>query len=105
MLRSFWRRLALFAWRRWARAETHKPVGVPGNRDPESPCEAYSPRARKAGDWGACETDGHYLCQKCCHRKPDEAYAEEDANEFTRRYGRAPRVDEVEEIARARRMA
>lgn len=63
----FWRAVALFAYRRWAEPQTKKPVGVPGNRDPEFPCESYSPRPIKPGDWGNCEGDGHYLCHECCH--------------------------------------
>ena len=46
-----------------------EPDGVPFRRSPEAPCDGYEPRGTKADDWGDCETDGHYLCQKCCHRK------------------------------------
>ena len=65
---KFWRWLALFAYRRWAIAEGRKPVGIPGNRDPQAPCESYAPRKRKFGDWSGCMTDGHYLCRGCAHR-------------------------------------
>lgn len=68
---EFWAGLARLAYRRWAArmpADAKKPVGVPGNRDPEHPCTAYSPRPKRAGDWGNCGTDGHYLCDECCHR-------------------------------------
>lgn len=64
----FWRWAALFAWRRWSRAEGRRPVGVPGNRDPESPCPAYAPRRPRFGDFKDCEGDGHYLCKECAHR-------------------------------------
>lgn len=70
--RDFWRCLARFAYRRWASVEGMKPVGIPGNRDPQHPCEAYSPRPQMDGDWGDCQTDGHYLCQECCHRAEPE---------------------------------
>ena len=70
--RGFWRAVALFAYRRWARSEPVKPVGVPGNRDPLAPCHAFSPRARQFDDWGDCQTDGHYLCAECAHRSPPD---------------------------------
>lgn len=66
-MKSFWRWLALFAYRRWAGPEQQKPVGVPGNRDPESPCESYAPRPAHMRDWGGCAGDGHYLCGECAH--------------------------------------
>lgn len=74
---SFWRAVARWAYRRWAAAHGPerrgdgrlvKPVGVPGNRDPDHPCESYAPRPRQFGDWDDCLTDGHYLCRECCHR-------------------------------------
>ncbi len=71
-----WRWLAIFAYRRWATAEGRKPVGVPGNRDPQNPCEAFAPRPRQRGDWGDCQTDGHYLCRECVHRETDEDAAD-----------------------------
>lgn len=43
-------------------------VGMPGVRDPEHPCEAFSPG--KPG--GTCLTDGHYLCDECAERKTCE---------------------------------
>ena len=66
-MREFWKQVALFAYRRWARSEGRKPVGVPGNRDPDDPCPFYAPRLRRMGDWNDCRTDGHYLCRRCCH--------------------------------------
>jgi hypothetical protein len=46
-------------------------VGIPYQRDPDNVCEAYEPfllnRAKQY--FQDCETDGHYLCKKCCHRK------------------------------------
>lgn len=74
-LADFWSWLARTAYRRYMRnAKAHgtKPTGIPGNRDPEAPCTAFEPRARKQGDWGDCETDGHYLCDECCHRRAPE---------------------------------
>lgn len=70
---SFWRRLALFAYRRWATSQEpggRKPVGVPGNRDPDNPCEHYAPRRLMPGEWNDCMSDGHYLCRECCHKSP-----------------------------------
>lgn len=77
---TFWRLLALFAYRRWAALcppDARKPHGVPGNRDPSHPCTAYAPRPRQAGDWGGCMTDGHYLCRECAHRAPPSILGEQ----------------------------
>jgi hypothetical protein len=41
-------------------------IGTPGVRDPEAPCEQFSP-GRNAG---LCETDGHYLCDECSECVP-----------------------------------
>lgn len=68
---AFWRSIALFAYRRWVTPGEPKPWGVPGNRDPDHPCEVYSPRKWRPGDWNDCQTDGHALCVECCHRIPD----------------------------------
>lgn len=70
MFRAFWRWLALFAYRRWARPGDPKPWGVPGNRDPEHPCTAYEPRRPHWTDWKDCMGDGHCLCRGCCHLDP-----------------------------------
>jgi hypothetical protein len=72
-MRPFWRWLALFAYRRWARGEPRKPTGVPGNRDPDDPCPAYAPRPRKWNDFPDCLGDGHHLCRGCCHLGRDAA--------------------------------
>ena len=61
-------RWAYLNYARHAKASGVKPVGVPGNRDPENPCPAFEPRKRRIGDWPDCEADGHYLCAQCCHR-------------------------------------
>ena len=67
--KDFWKWLSLFAWRRWVDPSLTPPTGIPNMRDPDHPCPAYEPRARHAMlDWGKCETDGHYLCDQCCHR-------------------------------------
>ncbi len=41
------------------------PVGIDGERDPESVCRVFEigPADRQAD----CETDGHYLCKECVH--------------------------------------
>jgi hypothetical protein len=69
--RDFWRAVALFAYRRWASAGHPKPVGIPGNRDPEHPCTGFEPRRKHPSDWG-CQSDGHYPCEGCCHRDEPE---------------------------------
>lgn len=71
-MRYFWKWLHLFAYRRWVLPDLQKPVGVPGNRDPQAPCDFYAPRRKRDGDWDDCTTDGHYLCEKCAHRKRRE---------------------------------
>lgn len=64
----FWRAICLFAYRRWNNPITVQPVGLPGHRDPESPCDYYTPRPRHPLDWSErCEGDGHYLCKRCAH--------------------------------------
>ena len=79
---DFWKAVALFAYRRWAIPGEKKPVGIPGNRDPENPCSAYEPIPRhKEPAWDDCQTDGHYLCAECCHRAPKEEDEEEIENE------------------------
>ncbi len=44
-----------------------EPVGAPGIRDPELPCEDYRPIGTAYGDEykATCQTDGHYMCEKC----------------------------------------
>jgi hypothetical protein len=76
--KTMWKFIALFAYRRWARRDpdTLKPTGVPGNRDPEQPCTAYSPRPYELGDWNDCESDGHYLCRECAHLTRESEYHE-----------------------------
>jgi len=69
---NVWEGIARFAYRRYAKASSVKPVGIPGNRDPEHECIRYSPRKKLFGDWDDCESDGHYLCRKCCHLQVKE---------------------------------
>jgi hypothetical protein len=73
MTRRFWRWLALFAFRRWSAGQPpgRKPVGVPGNRDPDHRCDSYAPRKLLPGEWADCQSDGHYLCRECCHLDRD----------------------------------
>lgn len=66
--RDFWKAVALFAYRRWVRPGDKMPVGIPGNRDPDTPCNSYEPVEWKTPMWNNCQTDGHYLCKECCHR-------------------------------------
>lgn len=70
-MKWFWRWLTRFAYRRWAPDVGPKPVGVPGNRDPDAPCDGYAPRRWRPGDFQNCQTDGHYLCRECCHMAPE----------------------------------
>lgn len=69
-MQKFWLWLMRFAYRR-AVIVTAVPDGVPTVRSMESPCPGYSPRKATLQDWQVCETDGHYLCKECCHRKPE----------------------------------
>lgn len=43
-------------------------VGMPGVRDPESPCEGFDGRHYDGG--GRCKSDGHYLCVECSELSP-----------------------------------
>ena len=48
------------------------PLGEPGERDPDAPCEGYQPGIPGHGD---CESDGHYLCYTdpgCVHFRAKE---------------------------------
>lgn len=72
-----WRGVFRFAFRRMRLITPKMPLGVPHNRDPEHPCDAYEPRPRELGDWGSCQTDGHYLCNECAHRAEPERDDEE----------------------------
>ncbi len=67
----FWMWVMLFAYRR-AVIVTEVPDGVPTVRSMADPCPAYAPRKSRSGDWQNCETDGHYLCRECCHRRLEE---------------------------------
>lgn len=66
-MKRIWRSICLFAYRRWATAETVHPIGIPGERDPDNVCGVYAPRKWKIGDFRDCRGDGHYLCNRCCH--------------------------------------
>lgn len=49
-------------------------IGIPYQRDPDAVCEAYEPFLnRRSPTFQDCETDGHYLCKKCVHRKKEDA--------------------------------
>ena len=61
----FWLWLCRFAYRRLKASNPNMPIGVPNNRDPESPCPAFDPRPTKMGDYRDCEGDGHFLCKEC----------------------------------------
>jgi hypothetical protein len=88
LYRRFWRAVALFAYRRWAVPNGRKPVGLPGNRDPENPCVVYEPRPVEPGDFADCQGDGHYLCKECCHldRSPisEEPPTQDEIKKFLR---------------------
>ena len=59
-----------------------EPIGAPNIRDPEFPCEDFEPIGTAYGDKykGECETDGHYMCDKCIWRKPSEDKENNHAN-------------------------
>ena len=42
-----------------------KGMGVPGQRDPDFPCEDFKPGSLPAGN---CNGDGHYLCDICVEK-------------------------------------
>jgi hypothetical protein len=91
-----WKKVALFAYRRWAEPDGRKPWGLPFNRDPDNPCSAYEPRKWKLGDWNDCQTDGHALCRECCRRSPTLDGGEETgAAVFSQR--RATTIDRIDE--------
>jgi len=63
-------RIAILLWRiivRIVKSSKIKPVGIPHQRDSESPCEYYAPGNRDVYDFKDCEGDGHYLCKNCFH--------------------------------------
>jgi hypothetical protein len=77
--RDFWKAVCLFAYRRWAKPGHKKPVGIPGNRDPDCPCTGFEPTPRHKGPaWDDCQTDGHYLCDECCHKAPRYEYEDDE---------------------------
>ena len=65
--KGFWLTLCRWSYRHAAKASPVKPVGIPMNRDPASPCTSYEPREAVDADWRDCQTDGHYLCAECAH--------------------------------------
>lgn len=78
-----WRAIAMFAYRRWRRyGPSGIPVGVPFNRDPDNVCRVYEPGEARDDDWVKCQTDGHYLCEECCHREPPEALGAPQAEDM-----------------------
>lgn len=71
---DFWHAVAKFAYRRYIRRSEDngvRPVGIPGNRDPQNPCTAFVP-SRASGFRRDCEGDGHYLCRECALLRRDE---------------------------------
>jgi len=71
MRQKFWLWLMRLAYRRCV-IVTQIPDGIPTVRSLSAPCPGYAPRKPTLQDWRDCETDGHYLCAECCHRKEDE---------------------------------
>jgi hypothetical protein len=69
-MQKVWLWLLRYCYRRIKR-DGRIPTGIPGHRDPASRCDYYSPRPNLGNDPGACEGDGHYLCQECVyHSEP-----------------------------------
>ncbi len=68
---NFWLWLIRFSYRRLFIVTKHPPDGVPTIRDWQALCNGYEPRKKRLQDWTGCETDGHYLCQECCHKAVD----------------------------------
>ena len=71
MRKRFWLWLMRYCYRRCV-IVTAVPDGVPTVRSMDSPCPGYAPRKPSLDDFRDCESDGHYLCQECCHRKIGE---------------------------------
>lgn len=68
---------------RWQRSGPDPDLGIPGLRARDARCSDYAPVERRRvsltmvePSWGACDTDGHYLCDDCLHRAPPERRAE-----------------------------
>lgn len=62
----FWTAVCRYAYHRAIQPGTNRkpPDGLPGHRDPDSPCRAFWPVGKPSGT-GSCQTDGHYLCVEC----------------------------------------
>lgn len=65
---KLWMGIARFCYRRAYLVNKQEPDGIPGRRSKEAPCTGYEPRKRHPQDWFDCDTDGHYLCDECCHK-------------------------------------
>ena len=77
VVRRFWLAVHQYYYRKVAMLYPRKTAGLPGNRDPESPCEVYAPRPQHPTDWlDGCQGDGHWLCAECCHLTADDAEEE-----------------------------
>lgn len=81
MSARFWLAVLRFAYRRLREPVTRLPDGVPGIRDVDAPCSAYSPRVRERYE-AECRGDGHYLCAECALLAPpgDEEQEREEMN-------------------------
>ena len=78
MKQKLFKWLTLLFYQQWVKSSiTKKPVGIPGNRDPDAECEIYMPIKKGSLKFlsGDCETDGHYLCDKCIHNIKNSTYA------------------------------
>lgn len=67
--------ITMFWWKISMRLIKHnkeKPMGIPYQRDPDNPCEFYEPNSRGRYNFDDCESDGHYLCKKCCHKEKED---------------------------------
>jgi hypothetical protein len=83
----FWKWLAVFAWKRikpqWAPNVGNLRLGLPGFRDPGSPCEHFAPKPvqlRNAHRF-ECWSDGHYLCKECTHYVPEPVQETDEEQE------------------------
>lgn len=76
---------ALERWS-WLTAEVNgrAVLGMPGVRDPESPCDEFFPGKPSATN--TCNGDGHYMCEECskmlvcggCGRRDDWCECSDD---------------------------
>lgn len=73
-MKRIWLFICRFAFRRVMAGKDRQfiPVGLPYMRDPDSPCEHFTPSRKFPGWIHPCRGDGHYLCKECRYFEPEE---------------------------------